>query len=202
MPVSAPSALEAVLAPGGSLERALPGYEPRPDQLRMAVAVADALARRRYLVAEAGTGTGKTLAYLLPAVQSGRRVVISTATRTLQEQIWFRDIPLLRDRCGVEISAAYLKGRANYYCIARGEEFERHPTFPPGRRRRSGRASGSGRAAPTPATAQRSTCPIPTWPGRTSRPPARPASERSARPGRTASCSRPGPAPPAPTWCS
>jgi hypothetical protein len=130
MPVSAPSALEAVLAPGGSLERALPGYEPRPDQLRMAVAVADALARRRYLVAEAGTGTGKTLAYLLPAVQSGRRVVISTATRTLQEQIWFRDIPLLRERCGVEISAAYLKGRANYYCIARGEEFERHPTFP------------------------------------------------------------------------
>ncbi len=130
MPVSAPSALEAVLAPGGSLERALPGYEPRPDQLRMAASVADALARRRYLVAEAGTGTGKTLAYLLPAVQSGRRVVISTATRTLQEQIWFRDLPLLRDRCGVEISAAYLKGRANYYCLARGEEFERHPTFP------------------------------------------------------------------------
>lgn len=130
MPVSAPSALEAVLAPGGRLSLALPGYEPRPDQLRMASAVADALARRRYLVAEAGTGTGKTLAYLLPAVQSGRRVVISTATRTLQEQIWFRDIPLLRDRCGVEISAAYLKGRANYYCLARGEEFERHPTFP------------------------------------------------------------------------
>ena len=130
MPVSAPSAIEAVLAPGGSLARALPGYEPRPDQLRMADAVADALSRRRYLVAEAGTGTGKTLAYLLPAVQSGRRVVISTATRTLQEQIWFRDIPLLRDQCGVEISAAYLKGRANYYCLARGEEFERHPTFP------------------------------------------------------------------------
>ena len=130
MPISARSALEAVLAPGGSLERALPGYEPRPDQLLMAASVADALSRRRYLVAEAGTGTGKTLAYLLPAVQSGRRVIISTATRTLQEQIWLRDIPLLRDQCGVEISAAYLKGRANYYCLARGEEFERHPTFP------------------------------------------------------------------------
>ncbi len=130
MPVRAPSALEAVLAPGGSLERALPGYEPRPDQLRMAEAVADALSRRRYLVAEAGTGTGKTLAYLLPAVLSGRRVVISTATRTLQEQIWGKDLPLLRDACGVEISAAYLKGRANYYCLLRGEEFERHPTFP------------------------------------------------------------------------
>jgi len=124
------SAIRSVLAPGGRLARALEGYEPRPDQIRMAEAVADALSRRRYLVAEAGTGTGKTLAYLLPAVQSGRRVVISTATRNLQEQIWFRDIPLLRDRCGVEISAAYLKGRANYYCLARGEEFERHPIFP------------------------------------------------------------------------
>ncbi len=129
-PSTAVSAIEAVLAPDGSLARALPGYESRPDQLRMAAAVAEALDRRRYLVAEAGTGTGKTLAYLLPAILSGRRVVISTATRTLQEQIWFKDIPLLRDRCGVEISAAYLKGRANYYCLARGEEFERHPTFP------------------------------------------------------------------------
>ena len=124
------SAIHSVLAPGGRLALALEGYEPRPDQIRMAEAVAAALSRRRYLVAEAGTGTGKTLAYLLPAVQSGRRVVISTATRNLQEQIWFRDIPLLRDRCGVEISAAYLKGRANYYCLARGEEFERHPIFP------------------------------------------------------------------------
>ncbi|HET8725040.1 MAG TPA: ATP-dependent DNA helicase [Anaeromyxobacteraceae bacterium] len=130
MPVEARSAVEAVLAPGGRLSLVHPGYESRPDQLAMAGAVADALARRRYLVAEAGTGTGKTLAYLLPAVLSGRRVVISTATRTLQEQIWFRDIPMLRDRCGVEISAAYLKGRSNYYCLARGEEFERHPTFP------------------------------------------------------------------------
>jgi len=130
MPVMAPSALEAVLAPGGALSRALPGYEPRPDQLGMAQAVARALSSRRYLIAEAGTGTGKTLAYLVPAVQSGRRIVVSTATKTLQEQIWFRDLPLLRDQCGMEISAAYLKGRSNYYCLARGEEFERHPTFP------------------------------------------------------------------------
>ncbi len=130
MPVTAQSALEAILAPGGALSRALPGYEPRPDQLAMARAVADALARRRYLIAEAGTGTGKTLAYLVPAVLSGRRIVVSTATKTLQEQIWFRDLPLLREQCGMEISAAYLKGRANYYCLERGEEFERHPTFP------------------------------------------------------------------------
>ena len=130
MGVTAVSALEAVLAPGGSLARALPGYEPRPDQLRMAEAVARALERRRHLVAEAGTGTGKTLAYLVPALLSGRRIVVSTATKTLQEQIWQRDLPLLRDRCGMAVSAAYLKGRSNYYCLARAEEFERHPTFP------------------------------------------------------------------------
>ena len=130
MPVTAKSALEEVLSPDGSLSRALPGYEARPDQLRMAQAVADALSRRRYLIAEAGTGTGKTLAYLVPALLSGRRIVVSTATKTLQEQIWFRDLPLLRDQCGMEVSAAYLKGRANYYCLARGEDFERHPTFP------------------------------------------------------------------------
>ncbi len=123
-------ALRAILAPGGALERALPGYEPRQDQLAMAEAVSAALSRRRYLIAEAGTGTGKTLAYLVPAALSGRRIVISTATKTLQEQIWLKDIPLLRDNCGLDLSAAYLKGRANYYCLARGESFARAPTFP------------------------------------------------------------------------
>jgi ATP-dependent DNA helicase DinG len=107
----------------------LPGYEHRADQLAMAHAVAEAIAKRSYLVAEAGTGTGKTLAYLVPAVLSGRRVIVSTATKTLQEQIWGKDIPLLREQCGLEFSAAYLKGRSNYYCLARGEEFARAPTF-------------------------------------------------------------------------
>ncbi|WP_404800965.1 ATP-dependent DNA helicase [Anaeromyxobacter oryzae] len=87
------------------------------------------MADRGYLVAEAGTGTGKTLAYLVPAVLSGRRVIVSTATKTLQEQIWGKDIPLLREQCGLEFSAAYLKGRSNYYCIERGEAFARAPTF-------------------------------------------------------------------------
>ncbi len=128
--MTANAPVRAILAPGGALERALPGYEPRPDQLAMAEAVHDALSRRRYLIAEAGTGTGKTLAYLVPAALSGRRIVISTATKTLQEQIWSNDIPLLRDRCGLDLSAAYLKGRANYYCLARGEGFARAPTFP------------------------------------------------------------------------
>jgi ATP-dependent DNA helicase DinG len=95
----------------------------------MARAVAHALSARRYLVAEAGTGTGKTLAYLVPAVLSGRRVIVSTATKTLQEQLWGKDIPLLRDACGLAFTAAYLKGRSNYYCLARGEEFARAPTF-------------------------------------------------------------------------
>jgi ATP-dependent DNA helicase DinG len=118
-----------VLGPGGRLARALPGYELRDDQLAMAREVEVALRSRSYLVAEAGTGTGKTLAYLVPAVLSGRRVIVSTATKTLQEQLWGKDIPLLRDACGLPFSAAYLKGRSNYYCLARGEEFERAPTF-------------------------------------------------------------------------
>jgi ATP-dependent DNA helicase DinG len=125
----APLTVDDVLGAGGRLAAALPGYEHREDQLALARAVEHAIARRGYLVAEAGTGTGKTLAYLVPAILSGRRVIVSTATKTLQEQIWGKDIPLLRERCGLELSAAYLKGRSNYYCLARGEEFARAPTF-------------------------------------------------------------------------
>jgi ATP-dependent DNA helicase DinG len=125
----APVTIEEVLGPAGRLARALRGYEQRADQLAMAHAVERALSRRAYLVAEAGTGTGKTLAYLVPAVLSGRRVIVSTATKTLQEQIWEKDIPLLRDACGLRFSAAYLKGRSNYFCLARGDEFARAPTF-------------------------------------------------------------------------
>ncbi|HEX8908468.1 MAG TPA: helicase C-terminal domain-containing protein [Anaeromyxobacteraceae bacterium] len=95
----------------------------------MAREVARALAERRYLVAEAGTGTGKTLAYLVPAALSGRKVIISTATKTLQEQIWQKDLPLLAEKAGLEIEAAYLKGRANYYCLERGAKFAERPTF-------------------------------------------------------------------------
>jgi ATP-dependent DNA helicase DinG len=124
------AAVTGVLGRGGALSRAFPGWEERADQQAMAEAVAEALAGRRYLVAEAGTGTGKTLAYLVPAVLSGRRLVISTATKTLQEQLWLRDIPLLRAAAGLDFSAAMLKGRSNYYCLARGEEFARAPTFP------------------------------------------------------------------------
>jgi len=128
-PAAAAPGLEEILGPGGRLARALPGYEDRSDQLAMARAVERAIARHGYLVAEAGTGTGKTLAYLAPAALSGRRVVVSTATKTLQEQIWWKDLPLLRERCGLDFAAAYLKGRSNYYCLHRGAEFARAPTF-------------------------------------------------------------------------
>jgi ATP-dependent DNA helicase DinG len=129
IPAAAAPTIDEVLGPGGRLARVLPGYEARADQLAMAHAVERAVERHGYLVAEAGTGTGKTLAYLVPAALSGRRVVVSTATKTLQEQIWGKDLPLLRERCGLEFTAAYLKGRSNYYCLHRGAEFARAPTF-------------------------------------------------------------------------
>ncbi len=129
-PPHAGLSVDGVLGPGGALSGALGGYENRPQQLAMARAVEAALAQGRHLVAEAGTGTGKTLAYLVPAALSGRRVVVSTATRTLQEQIFFKDLPLLRDAVGLPFSAALLKGRANYLCLARFAHFSRRPLFP------------------------------------------------------------------------
>ena len=121
--------VDGVLGPDGALAGALSGYEHRPPQLQMANAVAKALEQGRYLLAEAGTGTGKTLAYLVPALLSGKRVVISTATRTLQEQIFNKDIPLLRDEVGLPVKAALLKGRNNYLCAAKFERFESFPLF-------------------------------------------------------------------------
>lgn len=96
-------------------------YEPRPGQLEMAGAVERALASERVLFCEAGTGTGKTFAYLIPALLSGRRVVISTATRALQDQIWNSDLPLLEKAWGRPISATLMKGLANYVCLRRAE---------------------------------------------------------------------------------
>src|SRR5437867_8473531 len=94
-PVERPP-LDRVFAPNGWLARHHPRYEYRPAQLEMAEDVESALDNRRHLIAEAGTGTGKTLAYLVPIIRSGRRVVISTGTKNLQEQIFFKDIPFLR----------------------------------------------------------------------------------------------------------
>src|SRR5471032_1815389 len=100
----------------GPLARVLPGYSYRPEQATMAKAVGLALARAEPLIVEAGTGTGKTFAYLVPALLSGRSVIISTGTRTLQDQLFRRDVPLLARALGMPVKFALLKGRANYLC--------------------------------------------------------------------------------------
>ncbi len=101
---------------GGLLARCHPNYEFRAGQLEMAEAVESALADRRHLIVEAGTGTGKTLSYLVPAILSGKRVVISTGTKNLQEQLFYKDIPFLRQHLGRDIRVCYMKGRNNYAC--------------------------------------------------------------------------------------
>jgi ATP-dependent DNA helicase DinG len=106
---------------GGPLARALPGYAYRPEQAAMAKAVGQALSRLEPLIVEAGTGTGKTFAYLIPALLSGRSVIISTGTRTLQDQLFRRDVPLLAKALGLPAKIALLKGRANYLCRHRLE---------------------------------------------------------------------------------
>jgi ATP-dependent DNA helicase DinG len=100
----------------GLLAQTHPNYEFRPGQVEMAEAVASALADRRHLLVEAGTGTGKTLAYLVPAILFGKRVIISTGTKNLQEQLFFKDLPFLESVFGRKISACYMKGRSNYLC--------------------------------------------------------------------------------------
>ena len=95
------------------------GGEQRPGQQALASAVADAIAGTHHLVAEAPTGSGKSLAYLAPAVASGAKVVVATATLTLQDQLWSKDVPHLREHGGVEFTAALLKGRGQYVCRAK-----------------------------------------------------------------------------------
>ena len=107
--------LHEFFAPGGILARSPLPYEYRPGQLEMAKAVERALAERRHLIVEAGTGTGKTLAYLLPALRTGQRVIISTGTKALQDQLYFRDVPFLETLLG-DLRVCYMKGRANYLC--------------------------------------------------------------------------------------
>jgi ATP-dependent DNA helicase DinG len=107
--------LHEFFAPGGILARSPLPYEYRPGQYGMAKAVERALAERRHLIVEAGTGTGKTLAYLLPALRTGQRVIVSTGTKALQDQLYFRDVPFLEALLG-ELRVCYMKGRANYLC--------------------------------------------------------------------------------------
>ena len=108
--------LEHIFSPQGPLAEAVPGFRPRQAQLEMARAIDEAIRDRATLVAEAGTGTGKTWAYLVPAFLSGDKVLVSTGTRTLQDQLFRRDIPRLRKALGLPITIALLKGRGNYVC--------------------------------------------------------------------------------------
>lgn len=115
-------------APGGALASAHPKYEFRQGQLEMAEAVAEAIEERRHLIVEAGTGTGKTMAYLIPAILSGKRVIVSTGTKNLQEQLFFKDVPLLEKVFGRPLQVTYMKGRANYVCRAKVDEAARAET--------------------------------------------------------------------------
>ena len=124
--------IDALLGADGPFARELPNFAPREAQQLMARAVQQAIAGRETLIAEAGTGTGKTFAYLVPALLSGERVIISTGTKTLQDQLYFRDLPKVRSVLDARVKTALLKGRANYLCLYRldqtvreGATFER-----------------------------------------------------------------------------
>ena len=113
-----------LLAEGGKLAAAIADFEPRTQQQQMARAVERAIEGAYPLLCEAGTGTGKTLAYLVPALQAGVRVIISTGTRNLQDQLFDKDLPLVRRALGQPVKVVLLKGRANYLCLNRLDQAE------------------------------------------------------------------------------
>ena len=152
--LSVPPCARSSAAAGGSPPR-FPGFEPRAEQAALAQAVADALERGEHLLAEAGTGIGKSLAYLIPALDSGQRVVVATATKALQEQLLTKDVPAAAAALGREVDVAVLKGRQNYLC--RQEPARARPArgaLPHGRGRgRVRAAAGLDRDDARPATA-------------------------------------------------
>src|SRR5579871_6525929 len=111
----------------GLLSKCHPHYEYRAGQLEMAEAVESALADKRHLLVDAGTGTGKTLAYLVPAILSGKRVVVSTGTKNLQEQLFYKDIPFLQKHFDRPLEVSYMKGRNNFACRQKIYDAEREP---------------------------------------------------------------------------
>ena len=113
----------------GVLSKWHPNYEHRLGQLQMAEAVESALADKKHLIVEAGTGTGKTLAYLIPAILSGKRVVISTGTKNLQEQLFYKDIPFLQKHLSSPIAVCYMKGRGNFACRQKIYDAEKSPVL-------------------------------------------------------------------------
>lgn len=124
-----PQITQQALAADGALAQRLQGYAPRIAQQHLAAAIAQAIEQRAELIAEAGTGTGKTYAYLVPALLSGLRTIISTGTRALQDQLYHRDLPRVRQALGVGVRSALLKGRANYLCLYRMQQTQAEPRF-------------------------------------------------------------------------
>ncbi len=120
-------AVGEALGAAAPLAQRIPGFVTRPAQQRLAMAVAEAFEQRGVLLAEAGTGTGKTFAYLVPALLSGMKTIISTGTRALQDQLYFRDLPRVRDALGNGLKTALLKGRSNYLCRYRMEQAKGDP---------------------------------------------------------------------------
>lgn len=120
--------MRALLGPEGPLARAYPGYEERTGQLAMADAVERALAEDHVLLCEAGTGTGKTLAYLVPAILSGKTIVISTATKALEDQIFTKDLPLIDRTLRISAPSVLVKGLSNYLCLRRYNELRKSPS--------------------------------------------------------------------------
>jgi len=125
--------MQEVFGPEGLIASTHPEYEHRPGQIKMAEAVLRAFEQRRHLIVEAGTGTGKTLAYLVPAIAaacgSGARIVISTGTKNLQEQLMDKDIPFLQETLPAKFRAAVMKGRNNYACLHRIKRAESMPVL-------------------------------------------------------------------------
>ncbi len=118
-----------LLGPDGPFAKEVSGFAPRNSQQDMADAVEDAIANGHNLIAEAGTGTGKTFAYLVPALRSGKRVIVSTGTKTLQDQLFHRDLPRVREVLGARLRTSLLKGRANYLCLYRLDQTHKEGRF-------------------------------------------------------------------------
>ena len=121
---------EQLLDTGGPFESVLPGFAPRQEQLQLAGAIEKTISTGGTLVAEAGTGIGKTLSYLVPVLKGKERTIISTGTKTLQDQLYFRDLPVVKKALGSTLTTALLKGRANYLCLYRMDQARKDGRLP------------------------------------------------------------------------
>ncbi|HEY5480055.1 MAG TPA: DEAD/DEAH box helicase, partial [Verrucomicrobiae bacterium] len=130
MPIDArPAGARQFFSRHGTLSKWHPNYEFRQGQVEMAEAVEAAFSEKRHLIVEAGTGTGKTLAYLVPALLSGKRIVVSTGTKNLQEQLFFKDVPFLQKHFARPLKVSYMKGRNNYACRQKIYDADKEPVL-------------------------------------------------------------------------